>query len=422
MIDLKVLIEINGLNVQVGNIYGKTTKDARFRYADDYLCNKENKAISLSLPLNEVEFDPMRTKNYFEGLLPEGFTRRCVAKWIHSDAEDYISILKELGKECLGAVKIASNDDPDVLPDYKLLDKSQVEKLAREGASEAVDIVTKSHLSLTGASGKVGLYLDKENNAWYRPIGSAPSTHILKQSHVRLERIVTNEQLCLLTAKKLGIEVPESFIIRSEENDADTLLFATERYDRKISDNARRINDLILPYRLHQEDFAQALGVPAADKYEKNNAHYLKRAFDLLLKYSANPLTDQLKLWDICIFNYLVGNTDNHIKNLSLLYSTDMKKIRLAPAYDIVSTVIYEGSTKNMALSIGGNYDIYKISRESFEKEAKDIGIGQSIAMKHFDDMCNKFEKTLLQSGRELENLGFFHAQKLADRILSKRK
>ena len=40
--------------------------------------------------------------------------------------------------------------------------------------------------------------------------------------------------------------------------------------------------------------------------------------------------------------------------NLSLLYSQDLKGVRLATAYDVVSTAIYESSTKEMALSIGG--------------------------------------------------------------------
>ena len=40
--------------------------------------------------------------------------------------------------------------------------------------------------------------------------------------------------------------------------------------------------------------------------------------------------------------------------NLSLLYSQDLKGVRLAPAYDVVSTAIYESSTKEMALNIEG--------------------------------------------------------------------
>ena len=82
------------------------------------------------------------------------------------------------------------------------------------------------------------------------------------------------------------------------------------------------------------------MGISAIHKYEHNHSGYLKQMFDLIRTYSADPIADQLMLWDICIFNFLIGNTDNHIKNVSLLYSEDLKSIRLAPAYDIVSTVI----------------------------------------------------------------------------------
>lgn len=90
----------------------------------------------------------------------------------------------------------------------------------------------------------------------------------------------------------------------------------------------------------------------------------------------------QLELRHICVFNYLIGSTDNHIKNLSLLYSEDLKSIRLATAYDIVSTRIYKSSTENMSLSIGGVYNINEITRESFAKEAHRIGNGVKMAMK----------------------------------------
>ncbi|MCD8196973.1 MAG: HipA domain-containing protein [Lachnospiraceae bacterium] len=45
----------------------------------------------------------------------------------------------------------------------------------------------------------------------------------------------------------------------------------------------------------------------------------MSKMFRLLQLYPASPLEDQLQLWVICIFNYLIGNTNNHIKNLSLL-------------------------------------------------------------------------------------------------------
>lgn len=74
--------------------------------------------------------------------------------------------------------------------------------------------------------------------------------------------------------------------------------------------------------------------------------------FDLLLKHSAFPVEDRFKLWDIYVFNYLVRNTDNHIKNVSLLYDESLDSLVLAPAYDIVSTVTYEKSSTDMAFNI----------------------------------------------------------------------
>ncbi|MCD8151993.1 MAG: HipA domain-containing protein, partial [Clostridiales bacterium] len=297
-----------------------------------------------------------------------------------------------------------------------------VKNLAREGVTESVSAVTKSHLSLTGASGKVGLYYDEPNKQWYLPIGDAPSTHIVKQSHVRLSRIVTNEQLCLLTAKYLGIDISDSFILNLSETDKKPdegdVLFATRRFDRVWPHSCRTLNGLPVPFRLHQEDFAQALGISAACKYEKNDEGYMAKIFRLLRLYSANPLEDIIRLWDICVFNYLIGNTDNHIKNLSLLYSSGLKSIRLAPAYDIVSTVIYGGS-EDMAFGIGGEINLDSITGKSFEQAARDAGIGVRMAMKRFDIMAARFEEALKLASETLAVQGFEEAGRIREKILN---
>ena len=77
---LLVYIEIKGESVYVGEIVGKDSNDACFTYADVYLENSEHRAISIGLPLEEKIFNAQRTRVFFEGLLPEGFTRRCVAE------------------------------------------------------------------------------------------------------------------------------------------------------------------------------------------------------------------------------------------------------------------------------------------------------------------------------------------------------
>ena len=64
-------------------------------------------------------------------------------------------------------------------------------------------------------------------------------------------------------------------------------------------------------------------------------------------------------------------NITDDIKNIALLYSEDLKGKRLAPAYDLLSTVIYDSSTEKMSLNIDGEYDIRNINQKSFENEAE---------------------------------------------------
>ena len=416
MKELLVSAEQNGKLIPVGKITGNNPSDAGFRYLDEYRFNA-GVPISISLPLQEEPFSAEQTASFFEGLLPEGFTRRTVAQWMHVDEGDYLSILHGLGRECLGALCIA--EDGEVLDaSYEPITDSQVRDLAAEGAVKSAEMVTNSHLSLTGASGKVGLYYDAAGNSWYLPLGTAPSTHIVKQSHVRLEALVTNERLSLMTAARCGLDTPNCSIINTGGGEEHEVLFATQRYDRVFDPGCQKISGLPRPYRLHQEDFAQAMGVPAAYKYERKPGDYLKRMFEILRKYSSDPVADQLKLWDTIVFDYLIGNTDAHIKNFSLLYGKDFRQIRLAPAYDIVSTVIYGQSTRDMAFSIGGAVSIDDISRDCFRLAAREAGLGERMALQRFDAMANRFRSALHESAAELAHDGYVKASALEDRIL----
>ena len=90
-----------------------------------------------------------------------------MAEWMHIDENDYVSILAGLGRECLGAIKIVDESDSIIEPEYRELSAAEVYELASEGATESAELVTRAHLSLTGASGKVGLYFDEKEKKWY---------------------------------------------------------------------------------------------------------------------------------------------------------------------------------------------------------------------------------------------------------------
>lgn len=413
----QISIEKNGTMMPVGVISGEDHRTARFSYLDEYLDKDAAVPVSISLPLQREAFSAKQTRQFFEGLLPEGFTRRSVAQYLHLDEDDYLSMLHLLGRECIGAVRIQEKgESPDT--SYEPIVQEQLMELASQGAEKAAEILAKSHLSLTGASGKVGLYFDPQRNKWFLPGGTAPSTHIVKQSHIRLDGIVTNEQLSMMTAAKCGIEVPESFIMDLGKGEDNAVLYAARRYDRTFDDSVKLINGLPCPLRLHQEDFSQAMGIPAAEKYEKSRLGYMGKMFELLRRVSSDPIRDQRKLLDMIIFCFLLGNTDAHIKNYSLLYGKNLRGIRLAPAYDLVSTTVYESSTREMAFYIGDSLLIDDISESSFRAVAAEINLGERFIAGRFDAMCSHYREALREASRELRESGFEKAGMMEEKIL----
>ena len=423
MKSVQICIEINGQQIEAGNISGSSEQGYSFTYDPVYLGRPDAAPLSQSLPLQEETFSPGQTRNFFEGLLPEGFTRKSVAQWLHESDHDYFSILSRLGSECLGAIQVIQqdNDLPLLKPRYRRLSAEEVKNLAREGAMMSAELVTKSHISLTGASGKAGLYFDSKSGYWFLPQGTAPSTHIVKQSHVRLQSIVANEQLSQMTAAKLGIEIPESFIINLGSGEDEDVLLATRRYDRIFDPGSQKIDGLPVPYRLHQEDFAQALGISADEKYETqfHGEHgYLPVMFRLIREASQNPLEDQLKLWDRIVFCFLLGNTDCHLKNFSLLYDKGLRSARLAPAYDMVSTAVYESGTRDMSFYIGDQLSLDELNENSFEEAAGLCRMNAKPAMRRFYKLADAFEGALKSSCRQLKEMGIPHVEAIRDKIL----
>ncbi|MBQ4425086.1 MAG: HipA domain-containing protein [Lachnospiraceae bacterium] len=417
MVKYQISLEHGAEWIPVGTITGENSESAVFRYEASYLEASPAGPISVSLPLQREAFSAARTRTFFNGLLPEGFTRRAVAAWMRTDEDDYLGILYGLGRECLGALRI-SREGERPGEAYEALSMEEVRALAAEGASKSAELVAQSHLSLTGATGKAGLYYKADRDRWYLPVGTAPSTHIVKQSHIRFQDIVTNEQLSQRTAYHLGIAVPESFIVNTGRGQEDEILFATKRFDRFVRDGGPKVDGLPRPQRLHQENLAQALGIPSSAKYEADPSQgYMRQMFSLLRRVSANPVEDQLKLWDRIVFAWLLGNTDAHIKNYSLLYSPDLKGIRLSPAYDMLSTCLYTNSTRTMAFSIGGEPDIRNVTDDSFRLAAKDAGLGEKLAMARLAEMRERFPGALLAAAGELEEAGFQRAGMLAEKI-----
>ena len=96
MNNYSVYMEIMGTPQMVGSIYGNGISDAVFQYSREYINSENSFPISVSLPISDKPFTQKETKSFFEGLLPEGFSRKSVASWIKTDEEDYLSILESV--------------------------------------------------------------------------------------------------------------------------------------------------------------------------------------------------------------------------------------------------------------------------------------------------------------------------------------
>jgi serine/threonine-protein kinase HipA len=70
------------------------------------------------------------------------------------------------------------------------------------------------------------------------------------------------------------------------------------------------------------------------------------------------------------VLNILVGNEDAHLKNWSLVYH-DRRHPRLSPAYDIVSTVMYEGLSRETGLNIAGSKRANRVTLATFRRLAE---------------------------------------------------
>ncbi len=356
-----------------------------FDYADGWLTSGRAAPLSQSLPLRTKRFRNKECRGFFAGVLPEESKREIIARNLGISARNDYAMLERIGGECAGAVTFMPAGQPLPVhePGYRTLSQEELAAIIRElprrpllAGEEGV------RLSLAGAQDKVAVRVD--DGEICLPLGNAPSTHVLKPGVERFEGVVHNEAFCMKLAAAAGL--PTAPVkIRNVEG-MDYLL--VERYDRhhRVSPDGIQIVE-----RLHQEDFCQALGIVSEHKYEKEGGPSLKQCFGLIRNVSSAPGLDLRHLLDTVIFNWLVGNNDAHGKNFSLLYTgngTGRAETRLAPLYDIVSTVVYPELSGEMAMRIGDQYSSESVTPRDFEKLAEDAELGKPLVKRRVSELA----------------------------------
>jgi serine/threonine-protein kinase HipA len=376
-----------------------------FRYTPEYATKEDAPALSVALPVQQELYLDTSTRPFFSGLLPDEGLKKRVARLLHVSDKNPFAMLAQIGRECAGAISFYPPDESpsDGTQHIKLLDDAAVvEMLAILKKRPLLVGSDDVRLSLAGAQDKVAILMDKGRVGLAQ--GGQPTSHILKPAMIDFEDSVYNEFFCMRLAARVGIDTARVELKTAR----DRTFLLVSRYDRTISLDGKVL-------RLHQEDFCQAASILPEMKYENEGGPSIALCMDLIGRYSAQPAVDQRNFLRRIIFNYLIGNADAHGKNFSFLHQ--VKKVRLAPAYDLLSTSIYDGITDKMAMKIGGRYQPQQLCLRHWQR----LVVDTQTAQRHLQAMMNTMaEKTVLESKNLSEQLSCKHPElrNTAERIV----
>jgi serine/threonine-protein kinase HipA len=348
----------------------------RFTYHPEWV-EAEGRPVSLSLPPRPAPYEDDECGPFFEGLLPEGDFLRAVARAFAVSADNPFSVLAEIGGECAGAVSVgppgagvpgSTSPPPRWLPEpdlQALLDEMPQRPLALLESIEEEDGI---RISLAGAHDKTGV-LCRETEIGLTA-GRPPSTHILKLPIAQVDEPIANEAYCMTLAATSGLIAAAVEPRRIGEHE----FLLVSRYDRSAGGDTR----------IHQEDFCQALGIGPAEKYEGEGGPGVAACARLLRRHVAAPTVDILEFIDVLLFNFLIGNHDAHSKNFSLLLDGP-RAIGLAPFYDLLSTAVFEGTRRKLAMRLGGENRPEYLRRRHLDRLADELEVKPSLVLRRIE-------------------------------------
>ena len=352
-----------------------------FVYADDWFSNANAHPISLSLPLTDAPFDDILTRSFFNNLLQENDQLDSVLARNGLDRNDVVGILEHIGADCAGAISCLPVGAPPVKKpgnlktDYDLLtDENLQELVTRLAQGKALPEELRDPSPVAGFRRKVSIAAAPDGSYMTPKRGmGVPTTHILKIPDPDHRGEAEHEAFAAELARQSGINA--AFCKNGKIANQDVLLI--QRFDRLIGDDGSVM-------RLHQEDFAQATGLPAELKYQRRGSE--DRRFDAsmigqILAACAMPARAREDFLQITLFNLLIGNNDNHAKNHALLHKAGTSPI-LAPFYDIVPVQMVGGFTDEFAFNIGDASKPDELTSKNLETFCREIGIPESGASK----------------------------------------
>lgn len=342
---------------------------------------------------------------FFANLLPEGALRRTIAQRLKTHQDRDFEFLLALGQDLPGAVVISTAEaaQTEQAPSVQGGDAGSASavgarpdepalKFSLAGVQMKFSMLRQGERLVLAGQGQLGNYLVKPPSRDY-------------------EALPRLEAATMATAGAAGIEVPPFRLVAAHDVQGlpgqgawhtDEDFYAIRRFDRP--DCAQGVG------RVHIEDFAQVFNQWPHDKYGQINHEMMGR---VLLRY-AGGLADLKEMARRMVLNVLMGNGDAHIKNWSLIYDNPLRP-RLAPAYDLVSTVACMAHDTSLALNMGGVKQFEAITLDTFATFLTRVGLADQVHAEVMDEVRLAGQRVLAAWRGQFETWGV--PQRLVQRL-----
>lgn len=372
-----------------------------FQYDKEWL-DKVAIPLSSSLQLSEQPHKGTAVDAYFDNLLPDRpDTRQRLMDSLGADSIEPFDLLAIAGRDCVGAVQLLQSREelgsPSDINGVPLTDE-EISLILKSASSSPLGASSDEEfrISVAGAQDKTALL--RHNDQWMRPLGSTPTTHIIKPpiemgrwSDIQLHDSVENEWVCLELCREFGLSAAEAEITTF----AETKALVVTRFDRRWREGG------IL--RIPQEDACQSYGVPSAKKYESKGGPGIPEIMERLLA-ARDPEQDRYMFFRAVIFYWLLAATDGHAKNFSF-FLLRHGRLRLTPLYDVLSVypVVARGELSlqkiKMAMAVKGTMNRKYRWRDIFPRHwlttAESCGFPQNKAQEILEGFASETEKVI---------------------------
>lgn len=389
--------------ILVGSLSFDPEDGERFTYDASYLERDNSVPVYPVLPLQKESHSTQNTRAAFSSLGPEGPVGHDIRVALRAGRDAIVPVLSRLNHEATGALTFSEkreltqiDTEPAVLADDAFL-----EQFARDPSRTAFETMLDCRLSLNGAVSKIGAI--RLDGLWYLPHGLEPSTHILKAGSPSYADQMLNEALCMRCAAACGFDdAAKTDLIAIDGCDP---ILVSRRFDRLV--DVKRPKGLNNVMRLHQADFCQVLGISVdALKYTPSDElieGYTTSVAAAISQESSERYGDRSYVFDIQAFDYLVGNCDNHLKNLSLTWTPSWQEKTISPIYDVTCTTLYHSLSREMGMGIGLHRSIDEVEPADFPLMARQLGVSWQQARESLSAMADSVVPALMDSAHQLE-------------------